>query len=285
VSVTPLTDAPRDAHAIPLVELGAKRTERSRRRTRPVVPRGVERLAGVVLLLALWQLASSAGWLGHQTLAGPIDVWKTGWALAKDGTLGSAMWVSLGRVVKGLAIGVPIATFLAVVAGLSRPGEDLVAAPMQMLRFLPIIGLEPLIVLWFGIGDAAKISLIVFAVAFPIYINTFAAIRALDPGHLELAKTVGLGPFSLVRRVVLPGAMPGFLTGLRLSVAVSWLILVFAEQINATNGIGYLMIKAQQFFQTDVIVVCLVVYAVLGLLSDALVRVIERTVLAWHPSR
>jgi sulfonate transport system permease protein len=156
---------------------------------------------------------------------------------------------------------------------------------MQMLRFLPIIGLEPLIVLWFGIGDAAKTSLIVFGVAFPIYINTFAAIRSLDARHFELARTVGLRRLTLVRRVVLPGALPGFLVGLRMAAAVSWLILVFAEQINATNGIGYLIVKAQQFFQTDVIVVGLAVYALLGLLTDALVRLLERKALAWQPRR
>ena len=153
---------------------------------------------------------------------------------------------------------------------------------MQMLRFLPIIGLQPLIVLWFGIGETAKVSLIAFAVAFPIYINTYAAIRAIDPNHLELARVVGLRRAALLRRVVVPGALPGFLVGLRMSVAVSWLILVFAEQINATNGIGYLMVRAQEFFQTDVILVGLAVYALLGLLSDALVRAIERKALAWR---
>jgi sulfonate transport system permease protein len=223
--------------------------------------------------------------LSADTLAGPFAVGKTGWHLAQDGTLTSAMWVSLKRVLTGLAIGVPLATVLALVAGLTRVGDDLVDAPMQMLRFLPIIGLEPLIVLWFGIGDAAKISLIVFGVTFPLYINTYTAIRALDPRHFELARTVGLGRLATIRRVVLPAVLPGFLTGLRLAAAVAWLILVFAEQINATNGIGYLMIKAQQFFQTDVIVVGLAVYALLGLFSDAVVRFLERKALAWQPSR
>jgi sulfonate transport system permease protein len=142
-----------------------------------------------------------------------------------------------------------------------------------------------LILLWFGIGEAAKISLIVFGVAFPVYINTLAAVRAIDAGHFELAKVVGLRRFELIRRVVLPGALPGFVVGLRLAAAVAWLILVFAEQINAATGIGSLMIKAQEFFQTDVIVVCLVVYAALGLLSDALVRLLDRKVLAWQPRR
>jgi sulfonate transport system permease protein len=193
--------------------------------------------------------------------------------------------VSLHRVVEGLVIGVLLGSVLALIAGLSRVGEDAVDAPMQMLRFLPVIGLQPLVVLWFGIGDAAKVSLIVFGVAFPIYINTFTAVRAIDPRHLELARTVGLGRLATIRRVVLPGALPGFLTGLRLSAAVAWLILVFAEQINATNGIGYLIIQAQEFFRTDIILVGLAVYAVLGLVSDALVRLLERKALAWQPSR
>jgi sulfonate transport system permease protein len=249
------------------------------------VPRGIERLAGVVLLVGGWQLASSAGLLSPDTLAAPSTISTTAWHLLQAGTLQSAMSVSVRRVLTGLAIGVPLATVLALIAGLTRVGEDLIDAPVQMLRFLPIIGLEPLIVLWFGIGDAAKTSLIVFGVTFPIYINTFAAIRSLDPRHFELARTVGLRRLSLVRRVVLPGALPGFLVGLRLAAAVSWLILVFAEQINATNGIGYLIVHAQQFFQTDVIVVGLAVYALLGLATDTLVRLLERKALAWQPRR
>ena len=266
-----------------LVELDTARARTGARHR--VVPRSVERLLGVAVLIGIWQIASSSGALSAQTLAGPWSVLRIAWHLAGNGTLGSAMWVSLRRVLVGLALGVPAATVLAVIAGLSRAGDDLIDAPMQMLRFLPIIGLEPLIVLWFGIGDAAKVSLIVFAVAFPVYINTYTAIRALDPGHLELAKVVGLRRPALIRRVVLPGALAGWLVGLRLSVAVAWLVLVFAEQINATNGIGYLIIKAQEFFQTDVILVGLAVYALLGLVSDAGVRFIERRALQWQPAR
>jgi sulfonate transport system permease protein len=249
------------------------------------LPTGVERLLGVVLLIGAWQLASNVGLIDEQTLAGPATVVRSGWHLLQDGTLQSAIWVSLQRVLEGVAIGVPIALALALIAGLSRLGEDVVDAPLQMLRFLPIIGLQPLIVLWFGIGNTAKVSLIVFGVIFPVYINTFAAIRAIEPRHFELAQSVGLGRFATIRRIVLPGALPGFLVGLRMAAAVAWLILVFAEQINATNGIGYLMIHAQEFFQTEIIVVGLAVYAVLGLLSDALVRLLERRTLQWRASR
>jgi sulfonate transport system permease protein len=257
----------------------AKRPTRRGRRS------GAERLFGVVLLIGAWQLASTIGLIDAQTLAGPSTVVRSGWQLIQDGTLQSAVWVSLRRVVEGVAIGVPIATVLALISGLSRLGENTVDAPMQMLRFLPIIGLQPLIVLWFGIGNTAKVSLIVLGVVFPVYINAFAAIRAIDPRHFELAQTVGLGRFATIRRVVLPGALPGFLVGLRLAAAVAWLILVFAEQINATNGVGFLMIRAQEFFQTDIIVVGLAVYATLGLVSDSLVRLLERRALQWRASR
>jgi sulfonate transport system permease protein len=239
----------------------------------------------VVVLLGLWQLASTVGLLTPDTLAGPISVWRAGWHLAADGTLGSAVWVSFQRVLIGLGVGTIGGLVLAVISGLSRPGHDLVDAPIQMLRFLPIIGLQPLVVLWFGIGNVAKVSLIAFAVMFPIYINTSVAIRDIDPRYTELGRVVGLSRLAQLRRIVLPGALPGFLVGLRFAAAVSWLILVFAEQINATDGIGYLIIKAQTFFQTDVILVALAVYAVLGLITDALIRFVERKVLAWQPSR
>jgi sulfonate transport system permease protein len=247
--------------------------------------RGAERLLGVALLIGAWQLAATAGLIDAQTLAGPGTVVRSGWHLLQDGTLSSAMWVSLRRVIEGLAIGIPVATVLALFAGLWRLGEDVVDAPMQILRFLPIIGLQPLIVLWFGIGNSAKVSLVVLGVVFPVYINTFSAIRAIDHHQFELATSVGLGRVATIRRIVIPGALPGFLVGLRLAVAVAWLILVFAEQINATNGIGYLMIHAQEFFRTDIIVVGLAVYGALGLASDALIRFLEKRALQWRPTR
>lgn len=249
------------------------------------LPRGVERLIGVVLLFALWELASRLGWISTDILAGPSTVLTAGADLLRDGTLTSALWASLQRVLWGMAIGIPIGTLLALTAGLWRIGDNLVDANVQMLRFVPIIALQPLLVVWLGVGETVKISLIVLGVAFPIYVNTSTAIKTLDPRWFELASTVGLSKRDLIRRVVLPGALPGFLVGLRLATAIAWLLLVFAEQINATSGIGYLMTRAQVFFQTDVIVVGLVTYAVLGLLSDAGVRALERRLLRWQPGR
>jgi sulfonate transport system permease protein len=258
-------------------------TETLRRRIR--LPRGLERLLGVVAFFAIWQIASSAGWLSPQVLAGPNTVLTVGWDMARDGSLGSALWASLQRVLWGMGLGIPIGALLALAAGLTRVGDDAIDANVQMLRFVPIIGLQPLLILWLGIGETAKISLIVLGVAFPVYVNTYAAIKSLNPGFLELSSVVGLSRTKLLSKIVLPGALPGFLVGLRMATGVAWLLLVFAEQINAHSGLGYLMIRAQTFFQTDVIVVCLIVYAVLGLISDGLVRALERRLLRWQPGR
>lgn len=249
------------------------------------VPRGVERLAGVALLVALWEVASRAGWLASDVLAGPSTVLTAGSDVVADGTLPEALWASLQRVLWGTAVGIPIGAGLALVAGLSRLGDDLLDATVQMLRFVPIIALQPLLIVWLGVGETVKVTLIVLGVAFPIYVNTSAAIRAVDPRYLELAATVGLGRWERIRRVVLPSALAGFLVGLRLASAIAWLVLVFAEQINASSGIGYVILRAQTLFHTDVIVVGLVTYAVLGLLSDAAVRALERRLLRWAPGR
>jgi sulfonate transport system permease protein len=266
-----------------LIKLPLQDAARSSRRRR--FPRGLERFAGVVVLFAAWQIASSAGWLSPTVLAGPSTVVSVGWDMIKDGTLGGALWTSLQRVLWGLSFGIAIGALLALVAGLSRVGDDLVDSNVQMLRFVPIIGIQPLLILWLGLGETAKISLIVMGVAFPIYVQTLSAIRSLDPKYGELSTVVGLSRLGLIRRVILPGVLPGFLVGLRMATAVAWLLLVFAEQMNAHSGIGYLMIRAQTFFQTDVIVLCLIVYAVLGLISDALIRLLEGRLLRWAPGR
>lgn len=262
----------------------ATHAEGEREARGPLIPRGLERLAGVVLFFIVWELASRLGWISPQVLAGPSTVLTAGVDMVQDGTLGTAMWASLQRVLWGLAIGIPLGAALALLAGLTRPGDDLIDGNVQMLRFVPIIGLQSLLILWLGLGETTKVSLIVLGVTFPVYVNTYSAIRAQDPRYDELAAVVGLTQRARLRQVVMPGALPGFLVGVRMATAVAWLLLVFAEQLNAQSGLGYLMIRAQTFFQSDVIVVCLVTYAVLGLLSDGLVRFLERRFLRWQPS-
>lgn len=202
--------------------------------------------------------------------------------LVATGDLQEHLLISLRRALAGLALGVGAGVSLAIVAGLWRMGENLVDATMQMLRAMPILALVPLAIVWFGIGEEVKVILVALGVTFPMYLNTHAAIRSVDSRYVDLATTVGLGQLGLVRRVVLPGALPGFFTGLRFAVAISWLVLVVSEQINAASGIGFLMSQARGFNQTDIIVVGLVVYALLGLTSDTVVRAIERRALTWR---
>ncbi|MZD08180.1 ABC transporter permease subunit [Streptomyces sp. SID5785] len=254
----------------------------SARRTR--VPRWLRRSSGPLLLLALWQLLSATGVLTPEVLASPGTIARVGGDLVADGSLPGAMGVSLQRVALGLLFGVVVGVGLALVSGLFRIGEDLVDAGVQMLRTVPFVGLIPLFIIWFGIGEAPKIAIITLGVSFPLYLNVYAGIRGVDAQLIEAGESLGLSRWGLVRHVVLPGALPGAMTGLRYSLGIAWLALVFAEQINADSGIGFLMVQARDFLRTDVIVVCLVVYAFLGLLADFVVRSLERLLLQWRPT-
>ncbi|MGW0333442.1 ABC transporter permease [Streptomyces sp. NPDC003011] len=254
----------------------------STRRTR--VPRWLRRATGPLVLLALWQLLSSTGVLAPDVLAAPGRIAQVGKDLIADGALPSAMGTSLRRVAAGLLLGTVIGTGLALLSGLFRVGEDLVDAPVQMLRTVPFVGLIPLFIIWFGIGEAPKVAVITLGVTFPLYLNVYAGIRGVDAQLIEAGESLGLSRWGLVRHVVLPGALPGAMTGLRYSLGIAWLALVFAEQINADAGIGFLMVQARDFLRTDVIVVCLIVYAFLGLLADFVVRTLERLLLQWRPT-
>ncbi|MET9574517.1 ABC transporter permease [Streptomyces massasporeus] len=254
----------------------------SSRRTR--VPRSLRRAAGPVLLLVLWQLLSGTGALSPDVLASPGRIARVGGDMLADGSLPAAMGTSLQRVTGGLLLGLVVGTGLALVAGLFRIGEDLVDAPVQMLRTVPFVGLIPLFIIWFGIGEAPKVAIITLGVTFPLYLNVYAGIRGVDAQLIEAGESLGLSRWGLVRHVVLPGALPGAMTGLRYSLGIAWLALVFAEQVNADSGIGFLMVQARDFLRTDVIVVCLVVYAFLGLLADFIVRSLEKVLLQWRPT-
>ncbi|WP_327240555.1 ABC transporter permease [Streptomyces sp. NBC_01318] len=248
------------------------------------VPRPLRRAIGPVLLLALWQVLSATGVLHPDVLASPGTIARAGSDLITDGTLPSAMGISLRRVAVGLVLGGVVGTALALVSGLSRLGEDVVDATMQMLRTVPWVGLIPLFIIWLGIGEAPKVALIALGVAFHLYLNVYAGIRGVDEQLIEAGQSLGLGRWGLIRHVVLPGALPGAMTGLRYSLATAWLALVFSESVNADAGIGFLMNQAREFFRTDVIVVCLVVYAFLGLTADVIVRILERLLLQWRPT-
>ncbi|MFI9211746.1 ABC transporter permease [Streptomyces sp. NPDC053253] len=255
---------------------------RRRRRLGPgrSVPLG--RLLGPVLVVALWWAASAAGYLDPRILSGPGAVVSTAVELIADGRLQGNVLVSLQRAGLGLLLGVAAGVLLAVVAGLSRTGEYLVDGPLQIKRAIPSLAMLPLLILWLGIGEQMKITVIALGVAVIVYINTYASLTSIDSRHVELAEVLELGRWQFLRKVVLPGSLPGFFVGLRLGVTSSWLGLIVVEQVNATSGIGYMMFQAQQYAQSDVIIVGLVAYGTFGFASDALVRAVERRALSWR---
>jgi sulfonate transport system permease protein len=247
------------------------------------------RLISPVVVLVAWQLVSAFGLVSTSTLPAPSQVWSTTVSLvtqnsAAYGTLQGALVVSLQRVAIGFAIGASIGLLLALVAGLSRLGENAVDPLMQMLRTLPLFGLIPVFIVWFGIDDTPKIILISIGSAIPLYLNAFAGIRNVDPKLHELSRVLHLSRRELITKIVLPGAMPQILVGVRQSLGVAWLALVVAEQINTSAGLGFMMSQATQFLRLDVIIVALLVYCILGLLTDWLVRIAERRALSWRRS-
>jgi sulfonate transport system permease protein len=237
---------------------------------------------GPVLLVGLWYLASATGALDPRTLSEPWVVAETAGDLIESGRLQEALQTSAVRAFSGLGIGIAAGTLLALVAGLSRIGESVIDGPIQIKRSIPTLALIPLLILWLGIGEQMKILTIALAVLIPVYIHTHNGLRSIDGRYAELAETVDVGRTEFIRSVVLPGAMPGFLLGLRFAVTTALLSLVVVEQFNAIAGIGHLISLAQGYGQTDVIVVGLVVYALLGLAADGTVRLIERKALSWR---
>ncbi len=235
-----------------------------------------------IVIILVWQLLSSTGILAETTLASPAQIATRAVELIQDGTLGVATLVSVRRVVLGFLIGATVALTLAVLAGLSRLGEDAIDPPMQMLRTLPHFGLIPLFIIWMGIGEQPKVALIALGVMFPLYLNTLSGIRGIDRRTLEAARSMNLSRAQTIRHVIIPGSLPHALTGLRQSLGIAWLSLIVAETLPTDAGLGYMINSAKEFLQIDVVVVGLAVYSLLGLATDSLVRLVERKALAWR---
>ncbi|MFF5366252.1 ABC transporter permease [Streptomyces sp. NPDC013187] len=255
---------------------------RRRRRLAPGKRLPATRLIGPAAVLVLWSVSSAAGVLDTGAIPAPWTVLETGSRLWTAGTLPDDILTSLQRAATGFSIGLAVGILLALASGLTRTGEALIDGTVNLNRAIPTLGLIPLFILWLGIGETFKIAIIAIVVYIPIYLNTHAALSGIDSRFVELAEVQGLSKYQFIRQVVVPGALPGFFVGLRLGVTGSWLGLVVLEQINATSGLGYMMFQAQNYGQTDVILVGLVVYGVFGLLSDSAVRIVERRVLSWR---
>jgi sulfonate transport system permease protein len=239
-------------------------------------------LLGPALLVFVWTLGSYLGLIDPRVLPAPWTTAATAVDLIREGRLQANLAISSWRAAQGLAFGVSVGLVVALLSGLSLLGGYLFDGLVQVKRAIPTLALIPLVVIWFGIGETMKVTVISLAVFVPIYLNTHTALRGIETRYVELAETVGLSRAAFVRDVVLPGALPGFLLGLRFGVMAAWLALVVVEQLNATSGIGYMINLARTYAQTDVIVVGLVVYALLGLASDMAVRALDSRLTAWR---
>lgn len=237
-----------------------------------------------VLLVLAWEAACQGGYVAPHVLPAPSKVLRTAWRLATTGTLLADLGTSLLRAAAGFVIGGGIAFALGILVGFSRLAEALVDRSVQMVRAIPFLALLPLVIVWFGVGEGQKIFLVALGVAFPIYINTTLGIRQVDPKLLELGRVQGLSTRQMITRIILPGALPSILTGVRYSLATAWLALVVAETIGAQAGIGFLAMDAREFLRTDVVVLTIVIYALIGVVADSVARLLERRLLAWHPN-
>lgn len=240
------------------------------------------RLLSPLAVLIAWQILSSTGVIPEDKLSPPSKVWAAAQELWADGSLQDALLTSLQRASLGVLLGGTVAVVLGLLVGFFKVADFVIDPPLQMFRTVPFLGLIPLFVVWFGIGEQPKIYMVALGVLFPLYLNLVAGIHGVDPKLTEAGKSLGLSKIGLTTNVILPGALPSALTGLRLSLGVAWLSLIVAEQINADSGLGYLVMNARTYFRNDIIVLGLVIYALLGLITDSIVRTLEGVLLRWR---
>jgi sulfonate transport system permease protein len=285
MTVQPLTRSMPLAKVAPLIDAAALARPAPPAQTRRLgldAPDPLGWLLGPALLITVWTLGAYLGLIDPRVLPSPWATAETAANLVREGRLQTNLAISAWRAAQGLTFGVSTGLLIALLSGLSLLGGYLFDGLVQVKRAIPTLALIPLVVIWFGIGETMKVTVIALSVFIPIYLNTHTALRGIETRYVELAETVGLSRWAFVRDVVLPGALPGFMLGLRFGVMSAWLALVVVEQLNATSGIGYMINLARTYAQTDVIVVGLVVYALLGLSSDLAVRALENRALAWR---
>lgn len=240
------------------------------------------RWASLALLAVAWAAVTAAGAVAPQVLPGPAAVARAGAGLVADGTLLPALAVSVGRLAVGAVVGIALGVTLGLASGLSATGHDVVDRPVQALRAVPFTALTPLLVVWCGLGEAPKVVLVVVAAVVPVYVATLQGVQGVDPRLRELAVAQRLGRGATLRRVVLPGALPSVLAGVRLALGTGWVAVIVAEQVATDRGVGALLTDARTWARTDVVLLCVALYAVLGLATDALVRAVEAPALRWR---
>lgn len=275
-----------DSYAPPVEPASKKRKAGHRASPNPFLKQWFDRVVPWVVPIALiltWQILVQVGWLSTRVLPAPTAVLQAAIQLASTGELLRHVTVSGTRALVGFAIGGGLGLVLGLLNGIFPVAEKVLDTSVQMLRNIPHLAMIPLVILWFGIGEEAKLFLVVMGVLFPIYLNTFHGIRSIDPGLIEMGQVYGLKPWALFWQIILPGALPSILVGVRYALGIMWLTLIVAETIASDSGIGYMAMNAREFMQTDVVVFSILLYALLGKLADTLARILEAKWLQWHP--
>jgi sulfonate transport system permease protein len=234
------------------------------------------------LLIIFWQIAAQAGYINSRVLPSPLNVLRAVWRLLLSGELLDNLKVSCARAGMGFLIGSAAGLSLGLLTASFKQAETMLDTTLQMLRTIPNLALLPFVIIWFGIGETAKVFLIVCGVTFPIYLNTYHGVRSVDQNLISMARVYGLGRFAMWRQVILPGALPSILVGFRFSLGVMWMTLIVAETIAASSGLGYMALNAREMMQTDVMVLAVLLYAMLGKLADVIARALERRFLSWR---
>jgi sulfonate transport system permease protein len=237
-----------------------------------------------LMIVLVWQAACVGGFVSSRVLPAPSDVALAGWKLLQSGELARNIWVSFWRAGVGFAIGGSIGFAFGLANGLSQLSSRLTDTTLQMVRNIPHLALIPLVILWFGIDESAKLFLVALGVFFPIYLNTLHGIRTVDPQLIEMGRIYGMTDGELFRRVIFPGALPSIFVGVRFALGIMWLTLIVAETIAASSGLGYMAMQAREFMQIDIVVLSILIYALLGKLADSASRLLERLTLSWHPA-
>jgi sulfonate transport system permease protein len=235
-----------------------------------------------LLLSGIWQWSTSSGAVSSHVLPTPVSVATAAWSLARSGELTRHLWISTWRAFAGFAVGGSVGFALGVANGYWALSERLFDTTLQMVRNVPHLALIPMVIIWFGLGEGAKVFLVALGVFFPVYVNTFHGVRSIDPALIEMAHVFELSRFEKFRRVILPGALPAVMVGVRFALGLMWLTLIVAETIGADSGIGYLAMSAREFMRTDIVVACIVVYALLGKWADVTAKALERYLLVWQ---
>lgn len=235
-----------------------------------------------VIILALWEVGSALGLLSDSALPAPSRIARTFWQLCVTGDMTQHLTTSTIRASGGFLLGAATGLMLGVFTGLGKWAEQTLDPTIQMLRTVPLLAVIPLFILWFGVGELSKVLLIAIGSFFPLYFHTHLGVRSADRKLYEVTRILQYSKFRLLSRLIIPSALPNILLGIRLSVGASWLLLAVAEMMGASAGVGYMIQDARVYAQTDVVFVGIILFALVGKLSDSAVRLVERRFLRWN---